>query len=209
MPTTPISTVEGLLNLSLPPAVPCAPTNVSMVTDCTNNTALVSWSPSLGAVRYMVTAQSHQNNISCVTSNLTCNLDTLTCGNSYSIQVVAMDDSCSSVPSWVQMFDTGDIGSIHSRQPNICSKIPAAVADQLKLFSSFSSLRTSERERQRQLHIQRHQHFLERCGRSRSLPGFSHAGQRRSQQVMQHHKRRMFRQQCDLWEVVQRWCHLC
>lgn len=126
--------VEGLLNykyvlnLNSPPAVPCAPTNVSMVTDCNNNTALVSWSPSLGAEQYMVTAQSHQNSVSCRTSDLTCNLDTLTCGNSYTIQVAAMDDSCSSVPSQVQMFNTGDTSTIHLRQPNICSNISAAVA---------------------------------------------------------------------------------
>lgn len=82
-----------------------------MVTDCSNNTALVSWSPSLGAVRYMVTAQSQQNNVSCRTSDLTCNLDNLACGSSYTIQVVAMDDSCSSVPSQVQVFDTGDSGT--------------------------------------------------------------------------------------------------
>lgn len=116
-----------------------------MVTDCTNNTALVSWSPSLGAVRYTVTAQSHQNNISCVTSNLTCNLDTLTCGNSYSIQVAAMDDGCSSVPSRVRMFDTGDTGAIHSRQPNICSNVPAAgglSTQTLLLFQLPAHLRT-------------------------------------------------------------------
>lgn len=98
--------------------MPCAPTNVSMVTDCTNNTALVSWSPSLGAVQYMVTAHSHQNNVSYRTSDLTCNLDTLTCGNSYTIQVAATDDSCSSVPSQVQMFNTGDTGTTRLRQPN-------------------------------------------------------------------------------------------
>ncbi|XP_029686708.1 fibronectin type III domain-containing protein 7-like [Takifugu rubripes] len=87
-------------------SVPCAPTNISTVTNGTTNTALVSWSPSLGAVRYTVTAQSNLNNVSCQTSEVTCNLDTLTCGNSYSVQVVAMDDNCSSIPSQAQMVTT-------------------------------------------------------------------------------------------------------
>lgn len=180
-----------------------------MVTDCTNNTALVWWSPSLGAVRYTVTAQSHQNNVSCLTSNLTCSLDTLTCGNSYSIQVAAMDDSCSSVPSRAQTFDTGDTGTILAPQPDICSKCCCSCGLATDLSPPFSSLRPSEREHQRQLSIQPHQHFLERRRSSRSLPGFTHARQRRSQQVVQHHKRRMFRQQRDLWEELQRWSHVC
>lgn len=83
-----------------------------MVTECSNNTALVSWAPSLGAAGYVVTAQSHRNNVSCRTSDLTCNLDTLTCGSSYTIQVAAMGDSCSSLPSQAQMLHTGDTGAI-------------------------------------------------------------------------------------------------
>lgn len=102
------------------PTVPCAPTNVSTVTNGTKNTALVSWSPSLGAARYTVTAQSNQNNVSCQTSDVTCNLDTLTCGNSYFVQVAAMDDNCSSIPSQAQMVTTGNTGTIHPRQSSIC-----------------------------------------------------------------------------------------
>lgn len=89
-------------------AVPCVPTNVSVVMDCTNNTALVSWSASLGAVQYAVTAPSNHNNVSCQTSDLTCNLDSLTCGSSYTVQVVAMDDNCSSIPSQALIFNTGN-----------------------------------------------------------------------------------------------------
>ncbi|XP_033507400.2 uncharacterized protein LOC117272533 [Epinephelus lanceolatus] len=80
-------------------SVPCAPTNVSAVMDCANNTAVVSWSASRGAMQYSVTAHSSHSNISCQTSNLSCSLDNLMCGNRYSVQVVAMDDNCSSIPS--------------------------------------------------------------------------------------------------------------
>ncbi|XP_071348392.1 LOW QUALITY PROTEIN: pneumococcal serine-rich repeat protein-like [Trachinotus anak] len=84
-------------------SVPCAPTDVSVVMDCANNTAVVSWSASRGALQYSVTARSSHSNVSCHTSDLNCSLDNLTCGSRYSVQVVAIDDSCSSVPTqaWI------------------------------------------------------------------------------------------------------------
>ncbi|XP_044075214.1 uncharacterized protein LOC122886733 [Siniperca chuatsi] len=87
-------------------SVPCVPTNVSVVMDCANNTAVVSWSASRGAVQYSVTAHSSHSNISCMTSGLHCSLDNLTCGNHYTVQVVAMDDNCSSIPSQALMFNS-------------------------------------------------------------------------------------------------------
>nr|XP_046264816.1 mucin-4-like [Scatophagus argus] len=87
-------------------SVPCVPTNVSVVMDCVNNTALVSWSASQGAVQYSVTAHSNHSDVTCQTSDLTCKLVSLTCGNRYTVQVVAMDDNCSSVPSQALIFDS-------------------------------------------------------------------------------------------------------
>lgn len=88
--------------------VPCVPTNVSVVTDCANDTAVVSWSASRGAVWYAVTANNSHSNVSCQTSDLSCSLDNLTCGSRYTVQVVAMDDNCSSVPSQAKMFNSGE-----------------------------------------------------------------------------------------------------
>ncbi|XP_054624499.1 uncharacterized protein LOC129177418 [Dunckerocampus dactyliophorus] len=87
-------------------SVPCVPTNVSVEMDCANNTAVVSWSVSHGALKYLMTASSHYRNISHQTSDLNCTPDDLMCGSRYSIQVVAMDDNCSSVPSQVLVFDS-------------------------------------------------------------------------------------------------------
>lgn len=89
------------------PTVPCVPTNVSVVNDCHNNSAVVSWSASRGAVQYLVTANSSYGNVSWQTSDLSHSLDNLTCGICYTVQVVAMDDSCSSVPSQAVMFNSG------------------------------------------------------------------------------------------------------
>ncbi|XP_010791369.1 fibronectin type III domain-containing protein 7-like [Notothenia coriiceps] len=87
-------------------SVPCVPTNVSVVMDCDNNTAVVSWTASQGAVQYSLMAHSSHNNVSCQTSSLNCSLDNITCGNSYSVQVVAMDDNCSSIPSQALIFNS-------------------------------------------------------------------------------------------------------
>ncbi|XP_034052024.1 receptor-type tyrosine-protein phosphatase beta-like isoform X2 [Gymnodraco acuticeps] len=87
-------------------SVPCVPTNVSVVMDYDNNTAVVSWTASQGAVQYSLMAHSSHNNVSCQTSSLNCSLDNITCGNSYSVQVVAMDDNCSSIPSQALVFNS-------------------------------------------------------------------------------------------------------
>ncbi|KAM9349923.1 fibronectin [Symphorus nematophorus] len=87
-------------------SVPCVPTNVSVAMDCANNSALVSWSASQGAVQYSVTAHSSHGNVSCQASDLSCSLDNLLCGNRYTVQVVAMDGTCSSVPSQALIFNS-------------------------------------------------------------------------------------------------------
>ncbi|XP_008280490.1 mucin-19 [Stegastes partitus] len=88
-------------------SVPCVPTNVLVVMDCANNTAAVSWSASRGAVQYSVTALGSHSNDSCQSSGLSCSLRNLTCGSSYTVQVVAMDDDCSSIPSQALVFNSG------------------------------------------------------------------------------------------------------
>ncbi|XP_036072425.1 uncharacterized protein LOC112147737 [Oryzias melastigma] len=87
-------------------SVPCSPTNVSVFMDCSNNSALVSWSASRGAVQYSVNGISSHGNASCQSSGLGCRLS-LVCGSLYTVQVVAMDDNCSSIPSTPVEFSSG------------------------------------------------------------------------------------------------------
>lgn len=75
--------------------------------DCGNSTAMVSWLASRGAVQYAVTARGNNSSVGCQTSDLTCRLDNLACGHQYTVQVMAMDDNCSSVPSEAILFNTG------------------------------------------------------------------------------------------------------
>ncbi|XP_078116029.1 receptor-type tyrosine-protein phosphatase beta-like [Sander vitreus] len=98
-------------------SVPCIPTGVDVKMDCSTNKALVSWISSKGALSYKVTAQSTQGAMSfCQSTKLMCTLANLTCGQDYSVQVVAQDDICSSLPSQATKFAsvpcTPSIGSV-------------------------------------------------------------------------------------------------
>lgn len=94
-------------------AVPCVPTDVEVMVDCSTNEAVVSWSASDGALSYKARAQSTQGDASaCDTTGLTCTLTNLTCGRSYFVQVVAQDDVCSSLPSPATEFSSGRITEV-------------------------------------------------------------------------------------------------
>ncbi|XP_055077407.1 fibronectin-like [Periophthalmus magnuspinnatus] len=98
-------------------SVPCVPTNVKVLVDCSNNQATVSWDASEGALSYTVTAEGGSGiSSSCETSALSCVLADLQCGQEYSVQVVSKDDICSSLPSPATLFDSvpcvPDMGSV-------------------------------------------------------------------------------------------------
>ncbi|XP_062337582.1 fibronectin type III domain-containing protein 7-like [Osmerus eperlanus] len=91
-------------------SVPCIPTGVSVVMDCANNQAVVSWLASQGATWYSASAYSSKGNSTCQRSSaLTCTLANITCGANYSVQVVAGDNNnCSSLPSQAATFNSGE-----------------------------------------------------------------------------------------------------
>ncbi|XP_040040842.2 uncharacterized protein fndc7b [Gasterosteus aculeatus] len=96
---------------------PCVPTGVDVTIDCSENQVLVSWSASKGASSYKVTAQSTQGaTSSCESAHPTCTLTNLTCGQVFSVQVVAQNEICSSLPSAATQFNsvpcTPRIGSV-------------------------------------------------------------------------------------------------
>uniref|UniRef100_A0A8P4G5R4 Fibronectin type-III domain-containing protein n=1 Tax=Dicentrarchus labrax TaxID=13489 RepID=A0A8P4G5R4_DICLA len=98
-------------------SVPCVPTDVVVNIDCATNQSVVAWSASEGALSYKVSAQNTQGDLSlCESTDLMCTLTNLTCGQSYSVQVVAEDDICSSLPSPAIKFKSvpciPDIGSV-------------------------------------------------------------------------------------------------
>ena len=119
-------------------AVPCVPTNVSVVMDCDNNTALVSWSASRGALQYSVTARGSHSNVSCQTSDLSCSLGNLTCGSSYTVQVAAMDGSCSSVPSQAVVLNSGETNNNNNNNKHTHAQLQIFFFCRLICLSSYS-----------------------------------------------------------------------
>ncbi|XP_048845072.1 uncharacterized protein fndc7rs1 isoform X3 [Brienomyrus brachyistius] len=81
-------------------AVPCAPTNVTAVRNCQQSSVMVSWAASQGARNYTVTALSNSgHSVGSLTNNTTCNITGLRCSQIYTVRVMAVGDSCSSLSS--------------------------------------------------------------------------------------------------------------
>ncbi|XP_058890780.1 uncharacterized protein LOC131740090 [Acipenser ruthenus] len=80
--------------------VPCAPSNVNGDLACETNTVHVSWNRSSTATSYTatVTGRNHFTK-SCSTGNLTCSVDSLQCGEQYTITVLADNGECRSPQS--------------------------------------------------------------------------------------------------------------
>uniref|UniRef100_A0A3B3BWR1 Fibronectin type-III domain-containing protein n=1 Tax=Oryzias melastigma TaxID=30732 RepID=A0A3B3BWR1_ORYME len=80
------------------PSAPCKPRYIKAMMDCYTRTAEVSWYPSIGALSYEVLATSVSgSNATCDTNMTTCTLEELLCGQSYSVSVKAIGESCNSI----------------------------------------------------------------------------------------------------------------
>ncbi|XP_016319981.1 serine-rich adhesin for platelets-like [Sinocyclocheilus anshuiensis] len=76
---------------------PCVPQNVLASVSCSSNIASVTWGSSQGAELYTVTASSANGlSANCTSTSTSCDLLTLTCGQSYTITVKAKGSNCSS-----------------------------------------------------------------------------------------------------------------
>lgn len=90
-------------------SVPCSASHIKAVMDCSNLTALVEWYPSDGALRYQVVATAASgHNVSCESSAANCELGGLLCGQSYSVSVRAVGETCSSIAHMAGRLFTGN-----------------------------------------------------------------------------------------------------
>nr|XP_015211037.1 PREDICTED: uncharacterized protein LOC102685057 [Lepisosteus oculatus] len=88
---------------------PCIPQNVSLQLDCVADSVLVSWEHAEDKLSFKALAQNNQgNSSSCETrgTQKECLLTNLICGLLYSVQVVAFDNTCSSLPSEIVNIQT-------------------------------------------------------------------------------------------------------
>ena len=103
-------------------AVPCTPENTSSVMDCESNSLIVSWSESPGADSYLATLQdsSGQSTTCQGTTEGSCSVSGLGCGQIYHVSVISSDGYCDSPPSPV--IDTPPGGTedilMHLRRRN-------------------------------------------------------------------------------------------
>ncbi|KAK0153692.1 Fibronectin type III domain-containing protein 7 [Merluccius polli] len=77
--------------------VPCSPTNVSVIVDCSQDSARVNWTAGRGAVFYIATAK-HNNGSehSCTSTGTNCLISGLNCGQNYTVTVTATNFKCNS-----------------------------------------------------------------------------------------------------------------
>ncbi|KAJ1170951.1 hypothetical protein NDU88_002822 [Pleurodeles waltl] len=86
---------------------PCTPTNVMILTGCEADTAMVTWDFTVGAVMYIVhAAGSDGMHHYCESADLSCTLTGLSCGEVYSVSMIATNNECNSTSTPVQEFQT-------------------------------------------------------------------------------------------------------
>uniref|UniRef100_A0A672I5S4 Fibronectin type-III domain-containing protein n=1 Tax=Salarias fasciatus TaxID=181472 RepID=A0A672I5S4_SALFA len=89
--------------------IPCKPTSVKASLRCSSNAAAVTWEPASGALSYFAVGVTADGvHLSECNSTMTyCDLGGLQCGQTYSVSVFALDESCSSVESDSASVRTG------------------------------------------------------------------------------------------------------
>lgn len=87
-------------SLPFPLSAACAPQDVNVISECTDASMVVSWSPNPDAQGFQVTAVSNTGaRHHCNSSGTACTIENLTCGQNYSVTVVSVRDGCESEPS--------------------------------------------------------------------------------------------------------------
>ncbi|XP_057183469.1 G surface protein, allelic form 156-like [Triplophysa rosa] len=86
---------------------PCPPTNVSLKSSCDSDTVSVSWAASQGSLAYMAVAESREGHrVTCNTTQMTCDVSGLQCGQTYELYVFGVDGDCIGTRSEVRVLET-------------------------------------------------------------------------------------------------------
>lgn len=94
--------------LSLPPPAACPPDQVSSALDCEANEALISWrgQPQMNSYTAII-VDENQGLLSCSTTNTSCAIPNLKCGQYYTVTVSHHDGMCPSMPSEPIYMESG------------------------------------------------------------------------------------------------------
>lgn len=91
------------------PSEPCPPTNISLQSSCDSDTVSVSWAASQGSLAYMAVAESREGHrVTCNTTQMTCDVSSLQCGQTYELSVFGVDGDCIGMRSEVRVIETGE-----------------------------------------------------------------------------------------------------
>lgn len=97
------------LTMSLCPLAPCPPNHIEAYLDCASNYALVMWAPQAGVASYTASLVDQSGALlSCSTTNNSCRVTHLRCGQVYDVSVTHHDGVCPSMPSSSLQMDSGE-----------------------------------------------------------------------------------------------------
>ncbi|KAM9324544.1 uncharacterized protein PAF06_000603 [Gastrophryne carolinensis] len=85
--------------------IPCPPQILSAYAACDNNSGIIQWDGSQNAHSFMALVNG-VNSLSCNTSDTSCEIAALTCGQNYTVTVQAEDGKCTGKPSTEVIFKT-------------------------------------------------------------------------------------------------------
>ncbi|CAH2311728.1 serine-rich adhesin for platelets-like [Pelobates cultripes] len=74
--------------------IPCPPQIMDAHATCENNSGIIQWEMSPNARSYKVIATGHSDTLQCNTSDTSCELPSLECGQNYTVTVWAEDGTC-------------------------------------------------------------------------------------------------------------------
>lgn len=104
--------LEEYIPLPLPLSAPCAPQDVDVISQCPDGSMVVSWSQNPDALHFRVVAVSNTGaGHHCNSSGTACSLESLPCGQNYSVSVVSVMDSCESESSSIVETSSGNQGN--------------------------------------------------------------------------------------------------
>lgn len=82
------------------PSAPCPPEDVNTTLLCDSNTGVVSWKENVDVLSYVVTAVAGDGDTKeCSSTDTSCNLSELKCGQNYAVTVTPSSSQCRGEPS--------------------------------------------------------------------------------------------------------------
>lgn len=94
---------------------PCPPNGVKELVNCNNGTVTITWSTVSGALTYTATLEDvyGDSTTCCTTSNTSCDVTHLPCGEIYIVRVTVEGRTCNSSESEQLMFRTGTVHTVN------------------------------------------------------------------------------------------------